>query len=185
MAFLQAFLLRRAIVREGSFDPVGWPPEQSSRPERREGPMPDLLIRDVPREVLAGLDANARRRGLSRDEYVRRRLTRGAARYASAVRVADPAALLMLPGSLPSGCGRDSHPCVHGSAAWQPWSATRWPTRTEPRASAIRVIGRHNRSWRRTVRPGRLGLHLAHDVRHPDAGHRPVSELSQCRPGHS
>jgi hypothetical protein len=54
--------------------------------------MPDLLIRDVPREVLTRLDAHARRLGLSRDEYVRRRLTQDAARYASAVRVADLAA---------------------------------------------------------------------------------------------
>ena len=36
--------------------------------------MPDLLIRDVPDEVIAAIDATARRLGLSRAEYVRRQL---------------------------------------------------------------------------------------------------------------
>ncbi|MGQ0632691.1 MAG: type II toxin-antitoxin system VapB family antitoxin [Sporichthyaceae bacterium] len=36
--------------------------------------MPDILIRDVPPEVLAALDAQAERMGLSRSEYLRRRL---------------------------------------------------------------------------------------------------------------
>jgi plasmid stability protein len=39
-----------------------------------EVPMADLLIRDVPDEVVARVDARASRLGLSRSEYVRRRL---------------------------------------------------------------------------------------------------------------
>jgi plasmid stability protein len=41
--------------------------------------MTDMLIRDVPDEVMAGLEARARRLGLSRTEYVRRRLAQDAA----------------------------------------------------------------------------------------------------------
>lgn len=40
--------------------------------------MSDLLIRDVPDDVLAGLDARAASMGLSRVEYVRRRLAQAA-----------------------------------------------------------------------------------------------------------
>jgi hypothetical protein len=36
----------------------------------------DILIRDVPDEVLAAIDARARRMGLSRTEYLRRTLER-------------------------------------------------------------------------------------------------------------
>jgi len=38
--------------------------------------MADVLIRDVPSEVLATIDAKARRAGLSRTEYLRRALAR-------------------------------------------------------------------------------------------------------------
>lgn len=41
--------------------------------------MPDVLIRDIPEHVLAGVDANAARLGLSRAEYIRRRLAADAA----------------------------------------------------------------------------------------------------------
>lgn len=40
--------------------------------------MTDVLIRDVPAEVLAALDAKAERLGLSRSEYLRRRLAQDA-----------------------------------------------------------------------------------------------------------
>jgi D-serine deaminase-like pyridoxal phosphate-dependent protein len=40
--------------------------------------MSDLLIRDVPEEVLASIDARASRLGLSRTEYLRRRLAQEA-----------------------------------------------------------------------------------------------------------
>ncbi|MGH3633290.1 type II toxin-antitoxin system VapB family antitoxin [Mycobacterium sp.] len=40
--------------------------------------MSDILIRDLPSEVLTGLDALAARLGLSRSEYIRRRLTQDA-----------------------------------------------------------------------------------------------------------
>lgn len=36
--------------------------------------MPDVLIRDVPEEVVAAVDERAARFGLSRTEYLRRRL---------------------------------------------------------------------------------------------------------------
>lgn len=38
--------------------------------------MTDILIRDVPEEVLMAIDANAKRVGLSRSEYLRRALDR-------------------------------------------------------------------------------------------------------------
>jgi hypothetical protein len=37
--------------------------------------MTDVLIRDMPDRVVAGLDAQASRMGISRNEYLRRRLT--------------------------------------------------------------------------------------------------------------
>jgi hypothetical protein len=51
--------------------------------------MADLLIRDVPEDVVAALDAHAGRLGLSRSEYVRRRLAQDAAMPGSAVSVED------------------------------------------------------------------------------------------------
>ena len=51
--------------------------------------MTDILIRDVPDEVIASVDAHAARLGLSRSEYVRRRLAQDAAVSDSAVTVAD------------------------------------------------------------------------------------------------
>jgi hypothetical protein len=51
--------------------------------------MTDMLIRDMPDTVIAGLDAHAARLGLSRSEYVRRRLTQDAATGETAVTVAD------------------------------------------------------------------------------------------------
>ena len=38
--------------------------------------MTDILIRDIPDDVLAAIDARANRAGLSRTEYVRRTLAR-------------------------------------------------------------------------------------------------------------
>jgi hypothetical protein len=55
----------------------------------KEAEMTDMLIRDIPDEVIAGLDAHAGRLGLSRSEYVRRRLAQDAARPGSAVSVQD------------------------------------------------------------------------------------------------
>jgi hypothetical protein len=51
--------------------------------------VPDVLIRDVPAEDLARIDAHAARQGLSRTEYLRRRLRQDAARPTSPVSVAD------------------------------------------------------------------------------------------------
>ena len=50
--------------------------------------MTDMLIRDVPEEVIAALDAHAARLGLSRSEYVRR-LAQDAATPGSPVSVED------------------------------------------------------------------------------------------------
>jgi hypothetical protein len=50
--------------------------------------MSDILIRDVPDEVIAAVDAAARRLGLSRSEYLRRALARER-RPSGAVHVSD------------------------------------------------------------------------------------------------
>jgi hypothetical protein len=51
--------------------------------------MTDLLIRDVPDDVLAAIDAKARRVGLSRTEYLRRALAREGATAGDEVTVQD------------------------------------------------------------------------------------------------
>jgi hypothetical protein len=51
--------------------------------------MTDILIRDVPDEVIASVDARASRLGLSRSEYVRRRLAQDAASAGAVVTVQD------------------------------------------------------------------------------------------------
>lgn len=47
--------------------------------------MTDVLIRDVPEDVLAAIDNRARRLGLSRTDYLRRALAREASVVAAAV----------------------------------------------------------------------------------------------------
>ncbi len=49
----------------------------------------DILVRDVPDHVIAALDERASRLGLSRSEYLRRRLGQEAATTAQPVTVAD------------------------------------------------------------------------------------------------
>lgn len=51
--------------------------------------MADVLIRDVPDAVLAGVDAHATRLGISRVEYIRRRLAADAATASAPVSVDD------------------------------------------------------------------------------------------------
>jgi plasmid stability protein len=51
--------------------------------------MTDMLIRDVPDDVIAALDNHANRLGLSRSEYVRRRLAQDATTSDAPVEVAD------------------------------------------------------------------------------------------------
>jgi hypothetical protein len=53
------------------------------------GTMTDILIRDVPDEVIVAVDARAGRLGLSRSEYVRRRLAQDAATAGTAVTTKD------------------------------------------------------------------------------------------------
>lgn len=49
--------------------------------------MTDVLVRDVPDDVVAALDARASRLGLSRSEYLRRRLVQEATTSAQPVTV--------------------------------------------------------------------------------------------------
>lgn len=51
--------------------------------------MTDVLIRDVPDDVLAAIDAKAQRLGLSRSEYLRRALARERATTEVDVTVGD------------------------------------------------------------------------------------------------
>ena len=51
--------------------------------------MADILIRDVPEDVIAAIDINAQRLGLSRTEYLRRTLARERDVAPTAVSVAD------------------------------------------------------------------------------------------------
>ena len=73
--------------------------------------MADVLIRDVPESVLAAVDAHAVRLGLSRSEYVRRRLAQEAQLSGSLVEVSDLARLAELTDDL-------ADPEVMG-AAWR------------------------------------------------------------------
>jgi plasmid stability protein len=54
--------------------------------------MTDILIRDVPEDVIAAIDIKALRLGLSRTEYLRRTLARERAVAPAEVSVADLAA---------------------------------------------------------------------------------------------
>lgn len=58
--------------------------------------MADVLIRDVPERVLAAVDAHAGRLGLSRSEYVRRRLAQDAEVTGASVAISDLARLAEL-----------------------------------------------------------------------------------------
>jgi len=51
--------------------------------------MTDVLVRDVPEEVVAALDARAARLGLSRGEFLRRRLAQESTSGAGTVSAAD------------------------------------------------------------------------------------------------
>lgn len=51
--------------------------------------MTDILIRDVPEDVIAAIDAKAQRLGLSRSEYLRRALVRERDAQTTEVSVAD------------------------------------------------------------------------------------------------
>lgn len=51
--------------------------------------MADLLIRDVPDDVVAAIDAKAKRLGLSRAEYLRRQMLQAGATSADAVTIED------------------------------------------------------------------------------------------------
>lgn len=51
--------------------------------------MADILIRDLPDDVVAAIDAKAQRAGLSRSEYVRRTLSRERSETEATVSVVD------------------------------------------------------------------------------------------------
>lgn len=57
-----------------------------------EADMTDVLVRDVPDNVIAALDARASRLGLSRSEFLRRRLAQEASSGPQPVTVGDLAA---------------------------------------------------------------------------------------------
>jgi Ribbon-helix-helix protein, copG family len=59
------------------------------RYHKEEVRMTDVLIRDVPDDVIAALDSHASRLGLSRSEYVRRRLAQDAAASGGPVSTRD------------------------------------------------------------------------------------------------
>lgn len=54
--------------------------------------MANILIRDVPDDVIASIDGRAARLGISRSEYIRRQWIQDAARGNSSVTVGDLAA---------------------------------------------------------------------------------------------
>ncbi len=62
--------------------------------------MPDVLISDVPEDVVAAIDARAAALRLSRNEYLRRRLRQDAQQRATPVAVADLQRLQTLFGDL-------------------------------------------------------------------------------------
>jgi Ribbon-helix-helix protein, copG family len=65
------------------------PPRSVISLDIREVDVADILIRDVPDDVVAAIDAKARRAGLSRTEYIRRSLARERADAEHEVRVED------------------------------------------------------------------------------------------------
>lgn len=58
--------------------------------------MADILIRDLPDDVVAAIDAQARRAGISRSEYLRRTLERERARHAAPVTIDHLARIAIL-----------------------------------------------------------------------------------------
>lgn len=70
--------------------------------------MSDVLIRDIPDDVLASLDAIAARLGLSRTEYIRRRLAQDAqtARVTVQPRIFDASGVRLPVWAIPSLCVR-------------------------------------------------------------------------------
>jgi hypothetical protein len=65
--------------------------------------MTDILIRDVPDDVLGAIDAKAKRLGLSRSAYLRRALERERSEAATAVTVDALARLASLTADLDDG----------------------------------------------------------------------------------
>jgi plasmid stability protein len=79
--------------------------------------MTDILIRDVPDDVAAALDARAARLGLSRSEYVRRQWAQEAGRSDAQVTPADLAAFARTFHDLGNpDVLRDAWSCVPGSS---------------------------------------------------------------------
>jgi hypothetical protein len=56
---------------------------------QRRWPVADILIRDVPDDVVAAIDRKAQRAGLSRTEYLRRALSRDRSDDSAEVRAED------------------------------------------------------------------------------------------------
>ena len=79
----------RPIGHESAFWMWQGPGDHDIMGYHMEAQMTDVLIRDIPDDVIAALDAHAARLGLSRSEYVRRRLAQDAATPGSPVSVND------------------------------------------------------------------------------------------------
>lgn len=95
--------------------------------------MTDMLIRDVPDEVVAAVDARASRLGLSRSEYVRRRLAQDAASASSTVTTQDLARLAEVS---PTWTTRRS--CRgRGGDGLADRQVRSGPTRSQPRCGAV------------------------------------------------
>ena len=100
--------------------------------------MAEVLIRDVPEAVLAGIDAHAARLGLSRVEYIRRRLASDAASSSTSVSVDD----LRLPSPTGSPIWPTSRSWVRPGGDTSGWS-------TSPLWCALPPVP--------TLRSGRIG----------------------------
>ena len=79
-AVLSGTVSARPVI--AGYDIIGYHKEEEAR-------MTDVLIRDVPDDVIAALDTHASRLGLSRTEYVRRRLAQDAASSGGPVSTGD------------------------------------------------------------------------------------------------
>lgn len=80
--------------------------------------MPDILIRDVPDEVLAAIDAKAKRLGLSRTGYLRRTLERQHQQHVGSVTIDQLERVALLAQDL------DDPDVMSGAWARPAWSRT-------------------------------------------------------------
>src|ERR1017187_3027751 len=119
--------------------------------------MTDMLIRDVPDDVIAALDAHAGRLGLSRSEYVRRRLAQDTAMSGSPVSVQDLARFADVFGDLAdpdvmAQAWRGRRGCST-SPGWCAWPPAGTPLNGPPGSGAGWCASRPSPAWRSGTRP--------------------------------